>query len=100
LIDTCYQVTPDRQNQRNLVDLEQGVENKSRTVRFSTLFISFVIKPSKTGNPKFIYRKLRSIFFLDIIFSQYPYDLEKYKIPLTFCHSIYYKDILKCSTLP
>jgi hypothetical protein len=33
LIGICYQATQDRQNQRNLVDLELGVENKSRTVR-------------------------------------------------------------------
>jgi hypothetical protein len=46
LIDTYYQVTPDKQNQRNLVDLEQDVGNKSRTVRFSILLILFVTKSS------------------------------------------------------
>jgi hypothetical protein len=41
LIDTFYRETPDKQNQRNLVDLEQDAENKSRIVRFFALLIFY-----------------------------------------------------------
>jgi hypothetical protein len=40
LIDTYYQETPDKQNQRNLVDLGQDVGNKNHIVKFSTLLYS------------------------------------------------------------
>ena len=38
LTDTCYQAIPDKQNQRNLVDLAQDAENKNRTVKFLLYF--------------------------------------------------------------